>query len=65
MAESFSEHWTQVAVASVSVIHAKRVGTNDYMAPHEYAWCVECRQVWPCTTIAAIEASRPTDMRRS
>lgn len=39
---------------SVKVLHSKRVGTNDYMAPYTYDYCVECRQVWPCETAKAI-----------
>lgn len=38
----------------VAGLHSKRTATNEYMAPHTYEYCVECRQVWPCATAKAM-----------
>ena len=44
---------TDPRVEAVLALHSKRVFNGD-----GYGWsvCAECRQAWPCATVAAVEA---------
>lgn len=44
-------------VEAVRALHTQRLLTNDHVAPYTIAVCVECRQVWPCATVQAIDAA--------
>jgi hypothetical protein len=45
---------TEAALAAVSALHGKRTRTVD---GYTLQWCVECRQDWPCPTVAALSPS--------